>query len=400
MSKKILVVIDPGHVGSTYNAGAVKGYFESSAVWTLSQYEKTALESYGIHVIITKKNINDNIELYNRGQIAVKNAKGYDEVVFYSNHSNAFNGKAYGVSIIRSAHLPGSVALGNKIADAIVNVMRPVTGVTYNRGVSTKQNKNDTADWYGVIRGAVSGAKTKTQAENGPVKYDYIIEHGFHDNKIECSFLVDNNNLKKIAEAKARVIAEYFGLTKQTAASPSFPSGNTEVKVKYKVRKTWADSASQKGAFSNLSNAKTCADKNPGYSVFDESGKTVYTSKSSSGVPQIAVNGIWDATLTKRLQQIFGTTVDGVVSNQWAMYKAKNPGLTSGWDWHDKPNGKGSELIRAIQKKVGMPASEQDGEVGNNTFKYMQKYWGTTVDGFISNPSNLVRAIQTWANKQ
>ena len=31
-----------------------------------------------------------------------------------------------------------------------------------------------------------------------------------------------------------------------------------------------------------MSNAKKCADKNKGYSVFDESGKAVYTSKSSN----------------------------------------------------------------------------------------------------------------------
>lgn len=46
----------------------------------------------------------------------------------------------------------------------------------------------------------------------------------------------------------------------------------------YRVRKTWADTKSQKGAFKSLSNAKKCAEENPGYSVFDESGKTLYTS--------------------------------------------------------------------------------------------------------------------------
>ena len=45
----------------------------------------------------------------------------------------------------------------------------------------------------------------------------------------------------------------------------------------YRVRKSWADDSSQKGAFKSLENAKKCADDNPGHSVFDESGKTVYT---------------------------------------------------------------------------------------------------------------------------
>ena len=46
----------------------------------------------------------------------------------------------------------------------------------------------------------------------------------------------------------------------------------------YRVRKTWADSKSQKGAYKILANAKACADKNPGYSVFDTDGNSVYTS--------------------------------------------------------------------------------------------------------------------------
>ena len=49
----------------------------------------------------------------------------------------------------------------------------------------------------------------------------------------------------------------------------------------YRVRKTWADASSQKGAFKSLENAKECADENPGYSVFDESGKAVYSSAAA-----------------------------------------------------------------------------------------------------------------------
>lgn len=46
----------------------------------------------------------------------------------------------------------------------------------------------------------------------------------------------------------------------------------------YRVRETWSDSKSQKGAYKILANAKACADKNPGYSVFDSTGTTIYTS--------------------------------------------------------------------------------------------------------------------------
>ena len=209
--KKLLVVIDPGHTDNTYNAGAVKGYYESKAVYDLSLYEKAALEKRGIDVILTRER-NQDPGLYERGQMAVKKGHGYANVVFESNHSNAFNGKAYGVTIIRSAHLPSSEKLANRMIDAIVKVMKPSTGITYNRGVTTKTQSNG-ADWYGVIRGAVSGEVSQKQAQNGPVHYDYIVEHGFHDNQKECQFLSKQENLKAIAEAKAAVIADYFGIS-------------------------------------------------------------------------------------------------------------------------------------------------------------------------------------------
>jgi len=209
--KKLLVVIDPGHTGNTYNAGSVKGYYESKAVYDLSLYEKAALEKRGIDVILTRER-NQDPGLYERGQMAVKKGRGYANVVFESNHSNAFNGKAYGVTIIRSAHLPSSEKLADKMIDAIVKVMKLSTGITYNRGVTTKTQSNG-ADWYGVIRGAVSGATTQGQAQNGPVRYDYIVEHGFHDNQKECRFLSKQEDLKAIAEAKAAVIADYFGIS-------------------------------------------------------------------------------------------------------------------------------------------------------------------------------------------
>ena len=51
---------------------------------------------------------------------------------------------------------------------------------------------------------------------------------------------------------------------------------NTEVVKWYRVRKSWEDAKSQKGAYKVLKNAKACADKNKGYSVFDWNGNVVY----------------------------------------------------------------------------------------------------------------------------
>lgn len=114
----------------------------------------------------------------------------------------------------------------------------------------------------------------------------------------------------------------------------------------------------------------------------------------------ISVDGKWGRETTTRLQEIFGTTVDGEVSNQWAKYKDSNPGLTGGWEWEEKPNGRGSQLIKKMQDWAGMPAKEQDGEWGPKTCEAVQKKLGTTVDRKVSYPSQMVKALQRWANEQ
>lgn len=58
-------------------------------------------------------------------------------------------------------------------------------------------------------------------------------------------------------------------------------AGTTVTKESYyRVRKTWADSSSQLGAYTSLENAK--ANCPSGYSVFDESGRAVYTNKATT----------------------------------------------------------------------------------------------------------------------
>ncbi len=55
-------------------------------------------------------------------------------------------------------------------------------------------------------------------------------------------------------------------------------TGNDDGSTKpsfYRVRKSWSDAKSQKGAFKSLDNAKRCAAANPGYSVFDDKGNVV-----------------------------------------------------------------------------------------------------------------------------
>lgn len=107
-------------------------------------------------------------------------------------------------------------------------------------------------------------------------------------------------------------------------------------------------------------------------------------------------DGKWGEDTTTKAQEVFKTTVDGIVTDQYKCYENENPGLIS-FEWLDNPSNYGSELIRAIQKKVG---ANVDGHIGPETIKKMQAWLGTVQDGYISNPSDVVKAFQKWLNKQ
>lgn len=65
-----------------------------------------------------------------------------------------------------------------------------------------------------------------------------------------------------------------------SSISSSSTSSSTSTSEPYRIRKTWADSSSQIGAYSSLENAeKACK---TGYSVFDSKGNIVYTPSTST----------------------------------------------------------------------------------------------------------------------
>ena len=113
---------------------------------------------------------------------------------------------------------------------------------------------------------------------------------------------------------------------------------------------------------------------------------------------QIGVDGKWGQETTRKAQKVFGTPIDGIVSNQYLVYKEKNKGLlASTFEWKEQPSKNGSALIGAIQERIGV---KKDGFIGPDTIRGMQKWLGTTQDGYVSNPSEMVTAFQEWLNKQ
>ena len=136
-------------------------------------------------------------------------------------------------------------------------------------------------------------------------------------------------------------------------------------------------------------------DMNYYYGELEESTPVKEPSKEETKKHIIDEDGKWGTDTTKKAQEVFGTTVDGLVTDQRVEYKSANPGLFS-FEWKSNPTGY-SELIKAIQKKVG---ANVDGWIGTETIKKMQKYFGTIQDGCVSNPSDVVKAFQKWLNKQ
>ena len=116
-------------------------------------------------------------------------------------------------------------------------------------------------------------------------------------------------------------------------------------------------------------------------------------SKPSKPSGKIDIDGKWGKDTTTEIQKLLGTPVDGTVSFQPVAYKADNPGLLSGWEWTQHPRS--SNVIEALQQKLGV---SDDGRIGPDTIKALQGKLGTGVDGKVSNPSPMVKALQTNLN--
>lgn len=123
----------------------------------------------------------------------------------------------------------------------------------------------------------------------------------------------------------------------------------------------------------------------------------LYTSTLKWNDNKIAIDGWWGKSTTKKCQQVLGTLVDGIVSNQSSsMINHLANCKSTSWEFVKPEMVKnGSSMIKALQKKIGVTA---DGVVGLKTIKALQKFLGVKADGWFGEQS--VKAFQTWLNKQ
>lgn len=195
------ILIDPGH-GKKDNKGVYTEYREGTQMWNLAQKIIARLGEYDCEVSCTRPSIDDNPLPDERGKMA----KGYD--IFLSLHSNTPGSedkgkpsyeKTTGTIAFYSVVRPKDKEFATKLAKLVADIMG-----TYSRGADDKAKKNG-EDWYAVIRNAIAVG----------CDHPFIIEHGFHTNKHDCAFLLEDKNLEKLAVGEVELLTSYYHIAKK-----------------------------------------------------------------------------------------------------------------------------------------------------------------------------------------
>lgn len=204
--KKPCVCIDSGHKGKYNKCPNNPEYYESEVMWKLHLLQKKYLEQLGIDVITTRESLNVDLALQLRG----KKAENCD--LFISDHSNAVGGVMNeNIDYVALYHLTDDTTtnvdniskdISNKLAPVIANVMGVEDGFRVLSRKSDNDRNNDgilNDNYYGVLHGA--------RLVNVP---GIILEHGFHTHSKTVKWLLNEDNLDKLARAEAECIASYL----------------------------------------------------------------------------------------------------------------------------------------------------------------------------------------------
>lgn len=190
----VKICLDAGHYGKYNRSPAVRAYYESDMAWKLQEFLAKELESYGITVVKTRREQAKDLSLSSRG----KAARGCD--LFLSLHSNACASETVDRPVV-IVQLDGrGDALGSILGRCIQEVMDTDDFELY------KRKGKSGGEYYGVLRSA---------AQAGTV--GMILEHSFHTNPRIARWLLEEDNLRRLAQAEAKLLADYFGAGRQTA---------------------------------------------------------------------------------------------------------------------------------------------------------------------------------------
>lgn len=205
MGKTIRIMLDPGHDTPYSNQSpVVRDYYEGTQMWKLFLVLKAALEARGFLVGGTKTRVDQAIDVVKRGRMA----EGYDALI--SLHSNACDTESVdrpvGIYFIDDdcGEIDNqSKELAVRMSGVVAEVMGTSDAQQYDR-LSARDRDGDgrwNDDYYGVLYGAHQVGVPAI-----------ILEHSFHTNARAAKWLLNDANLKKLAEAEADALAEYYGV--------------------------------------------------------------------------------------------------------------------------------------------------------------------------------------------
>lgn len=278
---KVKIMLDAGHAGKYNRSPGVPAYYESDFTFKFVNMLIKELQQYGIEAGRTRESQDKDLDLTARG----KAAKGCN--LFISVHSNAVgsgvnNSVDYPVAITmvqdnKTTIDEESKAVGEKLAAVVAKVMGTnQAGRTYTKLSANDRDGNGIFDdeYYGVLHGA------KLVKVPG-----IIIEHSFHTCNAAATWLLNDDNLRRLAAAEAATLADHYGMKKGTPGTEDQEEQKQQAVQEantatwYRVRKSWKDVQSQLGAYRIKDNAlKNCPE---GYSVFDNDGNVIYSNNAA-----------------------------------------------------------------------------------------------------------------------
>lgn len=225
------VCLDAGHYATYNTSPANKLYVESLRMWDLHLLLKKYLEQLGITVYTTRSEQHRDLSLTTRGKLSA----GCD--LFISLHSNAVGSRVdesvdYVVSYCQYDDRGISIDdisrdFGLKLAKTVASVM----GTKQEPRIGTRRSDSD-KDHDGILDDNYYGVLNGARQVGVP---GVIIEHSFHTNTRSTNWLLDNNNLDRLARAEAECIASYLLKKTVTLSDYSLQDAQNALKESLKI---------------------------------------------------------------------------------------------------------------------------------------------------------------------
>ncbi|AYO30581.1 N-acetylmuramoyl-L-alanine amidase [Biomaibacter acetigenes] len=191
----IKIFIDPGHGGSDRANKGPTGYVEADGVLKISLLLEKELLATGAFTVGMSRRTDATVGLSARGKAAVN----FGADLFISEHTNAGSSDARGTEVYYSVDIPGDKSLAASMSKAVSSAL----GIP-DRGAKVRESQNYPGeDYYTVI----------DIAQDGRIPHVLLVESAFHSNPQEEKLLKDEACLQKIAQAQAKVICDFFGVT-------------------------------------------------------------------------------------------------------------------------------------------------------------------------------------------